>query len=214
VISKTMADVFSAESIEFIKLQPFINELERSPLSKGCDINKILFRLLDGGLKLHFNEPGYLFDGVEISNGDVKCALIRGGFQQIIKTESGNEIELGHVFIERDNVRQLYSEMGFDTYPWPGDEIEKSIKKSVCEPVNSKAIKRENNFNACLLETIKEFTEANDHPPTVDAVIQRLKHKPPHGYTVTFNKDDTLSIDGATPKPIKNLKRTITNLLK
>ena len=68
-----MTDVLAEESIKFIKLPFFLIALQFSSLNKGCDITKeVLFRLLDKGLKLHFNEPGYLLDGVKISENDVK----------------------------------------------------------------------------------------------------------------------------------------------
>lgn len=163
---RTMADVISEDSVKFIKLPSFITALQFSPQNKGCDItNEVFFRLLDKGLTLHFSEPGYINDDVIISNGDVKCALHRIDDllyktdiprdklfnQEIIKTESGHEIPLFDILIGRDNVKQLYSEMGLVSYPWV--KVPWPYKASDCDdyPINDSG-KRQREHELAIAE--------------------------------------------------------------
>ena len=149
---KTMADVIAEESTKFIKLPFFLTALQLSPLNKGYDVTReVFFRLLDKGLKLHFSEPGYLYDGINISNGDVKCALLRVDealfntdvpreslfSQEIITTESGNKIELAHILIGREEVKHRYLEMGLDTFPWVTTSLPNSESDYIERPTIS-----------------------------------------------------------------------------
>jgi len=74
-------------------------------------------------------------------------------------------------------------------------------------------IKRENDFNRCLAQVIKEFFSANGYHPNVNEVIHRINHNPPHGYDVKVTRKN-LSIDGSSPRKIENVKRTIYKLLR
>ncbi len=73
-------------------------------------------------------------------------------------------------------------------------------------------IKRENDFNSCLAEVIKEFISANEYPPTIDEVLHRLKLKPPNAFRVMLTRKD-LSIEGSSPRKLDNVRRTIKKLL-
>jgi hypothetical protein len=73
-------------------------------------------------------------------------------------------------------------------------------------------IKRENDFNSCLAEVIKEFISANEYPPTVDEVLHRLNLKPPNAFRVILTRKD-LSIEGSSPRKLDNVRRTIKKLL-
>lgn len=76
------------------------------------------------------------------------------------------------------------------------------------------AIQRANDFNECIAQVIADFMEVNAYAPTtVGEVINRMKHKPPLGTIVDF-RDNEVSIDGSTPKPIANLERAIKRLLE
>ena len=127
-----MLDIECQEATKFIKLPFFLDALKFSPLNKGSESTKVFFRLLDDGLPLHFNEPGYCFDNEKIPKGDVKCALLRINralfetdipemklfAQEVITTEAGNEITMAGILIGREDVRQIYAKMEFDSYPW------------------------------------------------------------------------------------------------
>ena len=81
----------------------------------------------------------------------------------------------------------------------------------IIEPKKTKII-RENDFNVCLNEVIKEFTNINGYSPSANATLERLKNRPPHGYIVDINEED-ISIDGSLPKSIKKVKDIISRLL-
>jgi len=73
-------------------------------------------------------------------------------------------------------------------------------------------VKRANDFNSCLSEMITRFIERNDYPPTPDIILHELKHKPPADHIINFSGNE-LSIDGAKPKKLDNVKRSIKSLL-
>ena len=81
----------------------------------------------------------------------------------------------------------------------------------IIEPKNAKII-RENDFNVCLNEVIKEFTKVNGYHPSVNSTLERLKEKPPHGYSVNPGKEG-ISIDGSSPKSERKVKEIIGRLL-
>ncbi len=102
-------------------------------------------------------------------------------------------------------IEDLLKTLNNDTTPEPESDLNKIT------PLKP-AIKRANNFNSCFSEVIAGFIDRNDYPPTLGAVLHELHHKPPTGYIINFN-GDTLSIDGAKPKTLDNVKRTINALL-
>ena len=129
---ETMLDIEAWEATKFIKLPFFLDVLKFSALNKGSDETDVFFRLLDSGLPLHFSEPGYCFDDEKIPKGDVKVALKRIDkalfetnmspmkifSQEIVKTEAGKDISMARILIGREEVRRIYTEFGFDCYPW------------------------------------------------------------------------------------------------
>ncbi len=75
-------------------------------------------------------------------------------------------------------------------------------------------IKRANDYNECVVETMKDFIEVNGYPPTtVEEIIKRMEYKPPLDFIVKFT-DEGVSIEGASPKPIANIRKTIGRLLE
>ncbi|MSP27498.1 MAG: hypothetical protein EXR80_03395 [Methylococcales bacterium] len=73
-------------------------------------------------------------------------------------------------------------------------------------------IQRVNDFNKCMAQVIYDFNEDNGYQATtVEEVINRLKHKPPHDFIISCS-DNKISVDGSTPKPIANVERTIKGL--
>ena len=61
---------------------------------------------------------------------------------------------------------------------------------------------------------MKDFIEVNGYPPTtVEEIIKRMEYKPPLDFIVKFT-DEGVSIEGASPKPIANIRKTIGRLLE
>ncbi len=74
-------------------------------------------------------------------------------------------------------------------------------------------MQRKNDFNTYFSTSIDDFINRNGYKPTAEIVIHELTHKPQEGEIIDF-KGNTLSINGASPRKIENVTRTINNLLK
>jgi hypothetical protein len=92
--------------------------------------------------------------------------------------------------------------------------IEKATPLKSTNTGPSPLVQRARDYNHCIAQVISDFTETNGYQPTtVDEVLNRMRYKPPLGMIIDFQQD-AISIDGASPKPIKNLIRAIKRLLE
>ncbi len=126
---------------------------------------------------------------------DVELAEFNSAEDKFLMIKEGDFVEDSMLVIEKEQTQE-YEEDG-DTE----------------SPLLVSEIKRENDFNTCLAQVIKEFFSANEYHPNVNEVINRMKNNPPRGYDVKMS-NKTLSINGSSARKIENVKRTINKLLR
>lgn len=129
------------------------------------------------------------------------------------------------VFLKKERSHSLSKDY-YPAYSFPDDSflvvrtsvITDFLNTLAIEPEQEKSstssltVTRENDFNTCLSEVINDFITRNGYTPNPDTVLDNLNHKPPLGYIVDFKKD-SLSVNGAKPRQLDNVKRTIKSLL-
>jgi hypothetical protein len=121
--------------------------------------------------------------------------------EDIVEASSDN---FAQCFIYLDDIEDFEKKFSIDKTP--------PLKSTNAVP--SPLVQRARDYNQCIAQVISDFTETNGYrPTTVDEVLNRMRYKPPLGMIIDFQQD-AISIDGASPKPIKNLIRAIKRLLE